>query len=362
MANWTLPTIASPYDEVPGLLKALAFDAGSLMVEEPTNPLDGLVKLVRDPVKFQERSSGAWIDRILSVAGGGTGASTPGDARTGLGLGTMAIQNADAVAITGGTLAGNGAGLTNLNASNLASGTVPQARKWTEATITSTGTVDNLDFSNVDLLRCNNSSLLTIRGLVAGVSGQRLTIVSVGTAQVDLANQNANSSAANRIINGVTATISLAKGLGRAELVYDGSSSRWRVADHKQGGFITVPYNAANFFGPAGMTWTVDSGDQDTYAYLLVQRMLTVFLWIRTSSIGGTTLGPPIYATLPGGFTAARNVGTLCMLVNNGPRSTGQFSCGGGSTTINVNLLSFANLVASTDTTEVFGQMTLEVQ
>lgn len=128
MADWNLPTISSPYGDVPGLLRDLAIDAAKLFLDEPTNPIAGMVKLVRSPVKFQARSASTWDDLVLSIEGGGTGASTLAGIVTNLGLKTMAFQDSNAVSISGGTLAGNGAGLTDLNATNITAGTLADAR------------------------------------------------------------------------------------------------------------------------------------------------------------------------------------------------------------------------------------------
>ena len=72
-----------------------------------------------------------YIVAIIPVTEGGTGATDAGTARTNLGLGSMATQNANAVAISGGSIAGahsgDGSGLTNLNAANL-TGTIAAAR------------------------------------------------------------------------------------------------------------------------------------------------------------------------------------------------------------------------------------------
>lgn len=53
---------------------------------------------------------------LLPIASGGTGASTAAAARTALGLGTIATQNANAVAVTGGTINGTTVGATTVAA------------------------------------------------------------------------------------------------------------------------------------------------------------------------------------------------------------------------------------------------------
>lgn len=146
-ANWNLPTLTSNY--ATGVLQVInekLVDAVSLFVLDGTNIPENAIKFNRTTLGFQERISGLWSDRTIGVVGGGTGGSTPLAARSNLGLGSLATQNANAVAITGGSLTtlsaldvsgnitftgvitGNGSGLTGLNASNIASGTIPTAR------------------------------------------------------------------------------------------------------------------------------------------------------------------------------------------------------------------------------------------
>lgn len=105
--------------------------------------------------------------------------------------------------------------------------------RWSEATTTATGNQDNVSFSEADVLRCNNATTITLRGLLAPTTpakpGKPLILYSLGAGSVVLNNQDANSTAANRLITGTGAAVTLTAGSGWAVLVYDSSTARWRV-------------------------------------------------------------------------------------------------------------------------------------
>lgn len=107
-------------------------------------------------------------------------------------------------------------------------GTVSQAQKTTQAQTTLTGNQDNVALADIDSLICNNAALVTFRGFVSVVAGQALRLVVIN-AQVDLAHQDAGSTAANRIITPTAATVTITR---FADLVYDGVTARWRVAGY----------------------------------------------------------------------------------------------------------------------------------
>lgn len=94
----------------------------------------------------------------LAVASGGTGASTAAGARTALGLGTLATQDASAVALTGGTIDGITVGGTTPAAGRFTGVAVTAATGTAPFTIASTTTVPNL---SADLLDGNEASFFT---------------------------------------------------------------------------------------------------------------------------------------------------------------------------------------------------------
>ena len=97
MADWADPALTSAYADFLSELKLRDVDAASLK-EGSSNTPTGYIQWVVASNKFQRWSGAAWVDLVLSVAGGGTAGVVA--------LGTMSLQNSNAVAITAGTIAG----------------------------------------------------------------------------------------------------------------------------------------------------------------------------------------------------------------------------------------------------------------
>lgn len=221
-----------------------------------------------------------------------------------------------------------------------------------EITFTTTGNIDDLDFERAGLIRMNNASDATIRGLKAGYAGQQVVIVSIGAGHVYLAHQNTNSTAANRLINFVTSgNTPLSAGTGTCTLVYDGTAARWRLVAHEQGSFITIAYSAGNFTGSGTLVWDVAAGDQTTFSYYLEGRKITVLITLDNTTVSGT--GVSLRMTTP--FTFAQQSQTQMEYLDNGTRGIGRFICAAAASYIQANNNTVSNWAAATDATSVFG-------
>ncbi len=130
MSDFNLPTLSSAYTDFLSQLKSRDVDAITLCLSVPSNIPTGAIRYLRASNKFQEWDGVAWVDKILALAGGGTGGSSAASARSSLGLGTLAVQNDSAVSISGGTITG-----VNLDASGITAGTLALARGGTSASL-----------------------------------------------------------------------------------------------------------------------------------------------------------------------------------------------------------------------------------
>lgn len=128
------------------------------------------------------------------------------------------------------------------------------------------------------------------------------------------------------------------------------------------GEWIDVTFASGNFTANGGGSWTLTSGDQNTFRYMLVGKTLIVEYYFVTTSV---TTGPStaLSVTIPGGFTANKNTATrTAYCVDNGTLNTARAAVAASGTTIVFSRDDSGNWANAADSTEMFGQIIIEVQ
>jgi fibronectin-binding autotransporter adhesin len=105
-----------------------------------------------------------------------------------------------------------------------------------------TGTTNNASFANASLIRLTGASAQTITGISGGRDGYILTLINAGSTDATITNNDSNSLAANRIITGTGASISLLAN-ATVTLVYDSTAAVWHAGSVTSVNNLQTAYN-----------------------------------------------------------------------------------------------------------------------
>jgi hypothetical protein len=129
------------------------------------------------------------------------------------------------------------------------------------------------------------------------------------------------------------------------------------------GVWTDVAFDANNFTANGTMTWTVASGDQNTYRYMLIGNTMFLSFKISTSSVTAP-LNTQLRIAIPGGFTVASGYTTSGGLdYNQGAWLKGCCEVASGEAYVRLFTAGFgsANWAASVVLTYLQGQIIFEV-
>lgn len=181
-------------------------------------------------------------------------------------------------------------------------------------------TINDLEFNNADLLKLTNASGGIITGIKAGYDGQILYIVSTGGGNFQFKTENANSSAANRLICFSAAGTSgnYITALGTATFQYDAVTARWRMIHSEQGSPIQYFLTWANLStqpaignGTISGFWVTRGRNVD----------VNIFLSIGSTTTFGT--GGLWLFSLPFPFLGTTNPAGAAVVSNGGTNNVG---------------------------------------
>jgi hypothetical protein len=119
-----------------------------------------------------------------------------------------------------------------------------------------------------------------------------------------------------------------------------------------------VAHSAGNFTASTG-TWTVASGDQATFSYIVVGNLMTIVLRLNTTTLSDATTW--LYVAIPGGYEADGAQGGVVALDPHGlATEAGQWYVDDTDTVIGLKRLA-ADMPAGADATYVTASIVLKV-
>jgi hypothetical protein len=152
------------------------------------------------------------------------------------------------------------------------------------ASVTSTGTVNDLAIGRARYVYLDNATDVTITGIAGGKDGDIVTFISRGAGHAFFTPQDAGSAAGNRLINWVTVGFTpICAAVGTVTYAYDGSVSRWKIQRHNQGDFISIPFASCTYDSNTGAFWTVTAPDVISQKYYLLGKTMFVHVTINPS-------------------------------------------------------------------------------
>jgi hypothetical protein len=140
---------------------------------------------------------------------------------------------------------------------------------------------------------------------------------------------------------------------------WTGAAYQGRCHVYDEYRWITPTYSAGHFTGSGSITWSVDEGDVRTYAARRVKNTMTVVFSIVTSSVTGS--GTQLRLDIPGTRTAAKYTVNPVYILDNGNREVGFAHVNISSGNIFIELVDSTTWAAASDTTEVYGEITFEL-
>lgn len=183
-----------------------------------------------------------------------------------------------------------------------------------------------------------------------------VTISGTGASAIDVAG-GINAGSSNVGIIGTDGRIPAISSTYFSSL--SGSSLTGLVFSQLPTTWTSVSYSSGNFTASGSMTWTVESGDVVSIAYVELGKTMIVAFDVQTTTVGGT-VAAELRMAIPNSRSAARTVSVPFSYLDNSTAGTGTVTAT-GSTLAFYKSLAGTNWTASSNATRIQGAITFEI-